>query len=91
MTQYKEDIFCELERVIANAAPEQIERLLSDIAAGKFDETAQTRAGNNDDQTNVTNINHRANQHCDETGEARGECDDLSVTSRRLRHAGFPA
>ncbi len=86
MTPYKEDIFRELEQIIAKAAPEQIERLLGDIAAGRFDQTAQTRAGNNDDQTNVTDINHRAHQRHDEVAV---ECDELSATPRKLRRAGY--
>lgn len=60
MTPYKEDLFRELEEVLAKAEPEQIERLLSDIAHGEFRETAQTRAGANDNHCNVTNINRVA-------------------------------
>lgn len=56
MMPYKEDIFRELEVVLAHARPEQIERLLSDIANGKFAQTAQTRAGSNDDRANVTDM-----------------------------------
>jgi hypothetical protein len=89
MTPYKEDIFRELEQVIANAAPEQLEQLLRDIAAGKFDQTAQTRAGSNDDQTNVTDINHRTSQQHVEAPEVCGEFHSLSVASRKLRHAGY--
>jgi ketol-acid reductoisomerase len=56
---YKEDIFRELEALLATAEPEQIERLLSDIATGQFAETAQTRAGTNDDRANVTDISDK--------------------------------
>ena len=53
---YKADIFRELEAVLANASPEQITRLLNDIATGQFAETSQTRAGSNDDRSNVTDM-----------------------------------
>ena len=103
MTPYKDDIFRELEKVLANAAPEEIERLLKDIATGKFDETAQTRAGLNDDQSNVTDINDRANQRRDEAAgarsraevaratsrETREHCEQLSDASRNVRRAGY--
>lgn len=56
MTPYKQDIFRELEILLANAEPEEIKALLSDIAHGKFAETAQTRAGSNDNRENVTDI-----------------------------------
>jgi hypothetical protein len=56
MTPFKEDIFRELEALLADARPEQIERLLSDIAQGTYTETSQTRAGSNDNRANVTDM-----------------------------------
>lgn len=63
MTPCKSDILCAVEAVLAEAEPEQLERLLRDIANGEFSETAQTRAGKNDNPTNVTNITANADQH----------------------------
>ncbi|RKE92122.1 hypothetical protein C8N30_3879 [Sulfitobacter guttiformis] len=57
MTPYKERIFSQIEKVLSQAEPAQIEKLLSDIASGQFCQTAQTRAGDNDNHSNVTNIN----------------------------------
>jgi hypothetical protein len=56
MTPYKKDIFHEVKAVLAVAEPEQIKLLLSDIASGQFPETAQTRAGANDNHSNVLQI-----------------------------------
>ena len=53
---YKDDIFRELEAILARAETAQIERLLSDIARGSFSETARTRAGSNDNRKNVTDM-----------------------------------
>lgn len=58
MTPYKDEIYHELEIVLSRAAPEQIKRLLNDIAQGRFSETAQTRAGDNDNRANVTDMIH---------------------------------
>lgn len=81
MTASKSDIFRQLEAVLAEAEPAQIEQLLSDIANGTFCETAQTRAGTNDSQCNVTHMSDskaaRAKQQpnsvklADETGRQR--------------------
>lgn len=90
MTPYKEDIFRELKEVLAKAEPEQIEQLLSDIAHGEFVETALTRAGRNDNQCNVTSMNHAV-------GEAKVSpacpCSEaqLSDASRQKRRAGYSA
>lgn len=58
MMQYKDEIYHELEIVLSRAGPEQIKRLLKDIAQGHFSETAQTRAGDNDNRANVTDMVH---------------------------------
>jgi hypothetical protein len=94
MTPYKESIFRELEKVLADAAPEQIERLLSDIAQGKFTETAQTRAGLNDNHCNVTDINALGNQR--RIGASgvrhrglREQGTPLSQTARDIRRVGY--
>jgi hypothetical protein len=91
MTQYKADIFRELEAVLANADSKHIERLLRDIARGQFSETAQTRAGDNDDTSNVTGINEKAPRvkskpsHC----AARVFNDELSGPSRDERRQRY--
>ena len=90
MTPYKDDIFCELKQVLAEARPEQIKRLLSDIAHGEFVETAQTRAGTNDNQCNVTNINHVVTPAKAEVSPIR-DTAQLSDASRQLRRAGYSA
>lgn len=56
MMPYKEDIFAEVEAVLAQADASEIEQLLSDIAKGEFAGTALTRAGDNDSQVNVTGM-----------------------------------
>jgi ketol-acid reductoisomerase len=94
MTPYKESIFRELEKVLAKAAPEQIERLLNDIAQGKFTETAQTRAGANDNHCNVTGINELADKRRGETvhvkdRSSRNHGAQLSAAARDVRRAGY--
>ncbi|WP_298865101.1 hypothetical protein [uncultured Sulfitobacter sp.] len=88
MTPYKEDIFRELKQVLAEAEPEQIERLLSDIAHGEFVETAQTRAGSNDNQCNVTNINHVVGSVKAGASRPRNP-EQLSDASRQTRRTGY--
>jgi|TARA_B110000908_G_scaffold103908_1_gene122341 hypothetical protein len=88
MTPYKEDIFRELKEVLAKAEPEQIEQLLSDIAHGEFVETALTRAGANDDQCNVTSMNHAVNATKASPARPRSETQ-LSDASRQKRRAGY--
>ncbi|WP_299031917.1 hypothetical protein [uncultured Sulfitobacter sp.] len=85
MTPYKAYIFDELKAVLAKAEPEQIERLLHDIAQGTFLETAQTRAGDNDNQTNVTNmVKHRIEAaDCAPTQEL----SDAARDTRRMRYS----
>lgn len=85
MTPYKEHIFRELEQVLANAAPEQIERLLSDIATGQYSATAQTRAGTNDNHCNVTDINDLANARRVDSATARSRAHVARMKSRALR------
>ncbi|MGB5865114.1 MAG: hypothetical protein WBG95_12545 [Sulfitobacter sp.] len=53
---YKDDIFRELEVALSKATPEQVAKLLSDLATGRYAQTAQTRAGTNDDRSNVTDM-----------------------------------
>jgi hypothetical protein len=92
MTRYKADIFRELEAVLANADSRQIERLLSDIACGRFSETALTRAGDNDDTSNVTDINQKATRG-EETKPAHRVAkvsnDELSGASRDERRQRY--
>jgi|GEM_PF-2740235 hypothetical protein len=103
MTPYKESIFRELEQILAAAEPEQIERLLSDIATGTFSETAQTRAGTNDNHCNVTGINELVDQRrADAAGMRthggtvrlkghglRDRSEQLSTEARNQRRAGY--
>lgn len=98
MTPYKDAIFCELKKVLARAEPEQIESLLSDIAKGKFTETSLTRAGANDDHSNVTDITELGNQrriaaaHAHDRVQNRAARDhsvQLSAAARDVRRAGY--
>jgi hypothetical protein len=91
MTPYKEDIFREIEAVLAKAAPEDIELLLNDIACGHFDETAETRAGTNDNHCNVTNIKELAQQRLDRDASSRKVSDQLSEVSYNERRAEHSA
>jgi len=88
MTPYNAEIFAKLEAMLAEAAPRQIERLLSDIATGQYSETAQTRAGDNDDQTNVTGINDRARVQSRRLA-SRTPCAELSAASRDTRRQRY--
>ncbi len=91
MTQYKADIFRELEAVLANADSKQIERLLRDIARGQFSETAQTRAGDNDDTSNVTGINETMSRRVSKPAKhpAQVFIDELSGPSRDVRRQRY--
>lgn len=84
---YKDDIFRELEAVLANAEPEQIKHLLADIAQGRFSETAQTRAGGNDNRANVTDMVHAKSPEDRHVRSLSG--GQLSVAAREKRRAGY--
>ena len=68
MMPYKDDILRELEAALAQAEPEKIRRVLSDIARGQFSEAAQTRAGGNEDRSNVTDMVHTKKPLADSDG-----------------------
>lgn len=89
MTPYKEDIFRELKKVLAKAKSEELEQLLSDIANGAYCETAETRAGSNDNQCNVTNISTGAAAIKEHAPRAAAAATQLSDVSREKRRAGY--
>jgi hypothetical protein len=91
MTPYKEDIFREVQKALAEAKPEQIERLLHDIANGAFCETAQTRAGTNDNHCNVTGINELVHQRRQDAVKRHNSSGQLSAGARAGRRAGYSA
>ena len=85
MTQSKAEIFNEIKAVLSVAAPEDIRQLLADIAAGTFAGTAQTRAGSNDDQTNVKGISEISDTIRERSLRASGTAKVAARKSRDLR------
>lgn len=79
MMPYKEDIFAEIQTVLAQADAGEIEQLLSDIAKGEFVGTALTRAGDNDSQVNVSAM--QPDQKC----QMKAALDGAANSNQRTR------
>lgn len=88
MTRYKDEIFAQVEQALAAATPAQIEQLLRDIAMGRYPATAQTRAGANDDSTNVASIVEAAEQARRKSMRAVFLAEQVALKSRALRAFG---